>query len=104
MGGEPEGKGIRGGAAQAHAQQRIGAGKAGYKEIRDHVFFQDFSLDELLGRTYEPPRKPPAETYAEKENDTRYLGKLVQEEEDLRGDNANPDNWTDPDPGWDKDF
>eukprot|EP00914_Ancora_sagittata_P026955 GHVO01052901.1.p1 GENE.GHVO01052901.1~~GHVO01052901.1.p1 ORF type:complete len:652 (+),score=108.99 GHVO01052901.1:253-1956(+) len=44
---------------------RIGCSINGYKDIKEHPFFNDFSWDKLMGRAVTPPLRPKEETYAE---------------------------------------
>lgn len=45
--------------------KRLGAGPEGYKDLKEHPFFDGLSFDDLLARQVEPPYKPKGERYAE---------------------------------------
>eukprot|EP01069_Polyplicarium_translucidae_P004690 Polyplicarium_translucidae@DN2636_c0_g1_i1.p1 len=71
---------------------RIGCSINGYKDIKEHAFFKDFSWDKLMGRSAHPPLSPKGETYAEDAEQSPY-----HEEEVQPGD-------LEEEYDWDKDF
>jgi len=58
---------------------RLGARNEGYKELKEHSFFEGFSWDGLLGRQLIPPFRPKAETYAE-DQDASSSKEMVSED------------------------
>jgi len=43
---------------------RIGCGRSGWRSVRKHAYFRDFSFDRLLSRQLEPPLVPEEPTFA----------------------------------------
>jgi len=83
--------------------KRLGAGPAGYGALKDHSFFSDFCWDGLLSRQLEPPHKPNQETYAEDqespESNDATVGTTPRMTVGL-SEQAEGDDWQDPDPSW----
>jgi len=75
------------GLLERDTTKRLGAGVAGYSELKSHRFFEGFKWDKLLARQLEPPYKPQGEVYAEDGN-TASPEELV-----IIEDRVEDDNW-----------
>lgn len=75
-------------------QGRIGCSINGFKDIKEHPFFNSFDWDKLAGRSLDPPLISKEETYAEDVDIAQ-----IEEETILDQDIALEDEYE-----WDKDF
>jgi cGMP-dependent protein kinase len=93
-------------------KHRLGGGRAGYKDIKEHLFFTEFHLDDLLARHIKPPYVPRSERYTETEGKDmielvrrgQAKGRSLAEVEEECERQALKKGWRDPTPGWDDDF
>jgi len=63
-------------------EERLGSGRRGYTDIKDHPFFGAMSWDELIHRRIEPPYIPAGENYCESTPIQQRLEPLVLTLED----------------------
>jgi len=87
--------------------KRLGAGPEGYGALKDHIFFSDFCWDGLLSRQLEPPFRPHQETYAEDQESADSKGAAPGSTPRMtvaNSEQAEGDDWQDPDPSWWEDF
>jgi len=63
-------------------EARIGCGRSGWRSVRRHTYFRDFSFDRLLSRQLEPPLVPEEPTFASEGECNSEVDEVAGESED----------------------